>query len=317
MRIVIVGGGALGLLLAASLQKSGTSVTLVTRTAEQSEYIREHGIQFIMPHGQSEIVTLPEVTSIKRLYVIPAADFTLLTVKQSAVIPVGEKLAGWGNFGKLVGWQNGMGHMDILREILGSLPIYAAITTEGASRTGQNRVVHAGRGETRIGQFFSSDLSKTEEETVLGPLLQALNGAGFNASYDPAILERMWRKLIINSVINPLTALLETENGRLIESPYIRNVMKKLWEEGIAVAAAERISLDNGLWEEILQVCRNTYHNRSSMLQDIMNGRNTEISAINGFLVQKGAEHGLEMTANQLLLSLVCAKEDRRTEKGE
>ena len=121
----------------------------------------------------------------------------------------------------------------------------------------------------------------------------------------------LWGKLAVNAAINPLTALLRVPNGALLESPWAREVMRRAAGEVAAVAAARGIRLpfdDAGAQAE--QVARQTALNRSSMLQDVLRGAESEIEAINGAVMRAAESAGVDVPANRLLYALVKALDE-------
>ncbi|MEZ4645539.1 MAG: ketopantoate reductase C-terminal domain-containing protein [Chloroflexota bacterium] len=96
----------------------------------------------------------------------------------------------------------------------------------------------------------------------------------------------------MNAGINSLTAVYRLSNGQLTERPALRSMMEKAAAYEVeAVAAAQGIPLPfPDAAAQTVRVAQDTYHNRSSMLQDIENGRSTEIDAICGAVVRYG-EH--------------------------
>lgn len=120
---------------------------------------------------------------------------------------------------------------------------------------------------------------------------------------------RIWSKLVINAVINPLTAILRVKNGELLESAWTRELMLDLYREACLVAEAKDIQLPDDLWQTILTVCEATSRNHSSMLQDIEQSRTTEIDRINGSLLQMAEELNLDLPAHRTVYRLVKALE--------
>jgi len=140
----------------------------------------------------------------------------------------------------------------------------------------------------------------------------------------------MKRKLVVNSVINPLTALLGCRNGDLLESAEARKIVERVCaeaaraygmqaqqEEGSWSDREKRVRIRSGfgrvppgldaqaLEEECLRVMRATAGNISSMLSDIRTGSYTEIEYMNGYLLGLGRSFGLPMTTTATLLNLV------------
>lgn len=185
--------------------------------------------------------------------------------------------------------------------------IHLASTTHGAYRDFNDdddelyHLVHAGIGKTYIQEFPSmaqlwdqsglvaTSISKQEMNTLL------------------------WHKLAANCVINPLTALLQCENGELLEKDLYQKMADPILKELAAVALhstereGQEFHNDQLSFEElksfVRQVINDTVHNKSSMLQDVMRNRPTEIQYLNGYVVQKGAELGVDTPANKEICS--------------
>jgi 2-dehydropantoate 2-reductase len=121
-------------------------------------------------------------------------------------------------------------------------------------------------------------------------------------------LSLIWGKLVINSAINPLTALLRVKNGELLERPSAREMMGTLARETAQIAEAEKIKLpfeDPVIAAE--EVAHKTADNHSSMLQDVLRGAPTEIDAICGAIVKIGHKHGVSTPVNWACWQLVKA----------
>jgi 2-dehydropantoate 2-reductase len=120
----------------------------------------------------------------------------------------------------------------------------------------------------------------------------------------------MWNKLLINAVINPLTAIFQIKNGELLNSLYIKDLMMALLEEGRKVAKYAQIDISDDLWEQLLQVCERTAENQSSM-KDIAEGRITEIDWINGALLNWANPYKLALPTHQTVYRMVKYLESR------
>jgi 2-dehydropantoate 2-reductase len=119
----------------------------------------------------------------------------------------------------------------------------------------------------------------------------------------------LWEKLVINVGINPLTALLRVPNGALLELPQALEVAVAAAHEAQAVARAAGLNLSGDPEARLSQVCSATAANRSSMLQDILAGRPTEIAALNAQVASRGRALGLATPVNDLLTRLMRAVE--------
>ena len=117
----------------------------------------------------------------------------------------------------------------------------------------------------------------------------------------------LWEKLVINVGINPLTALLRVPNGALLQLPEAWEVAVAAAVEAQAVARAAGLTLSGDPAARLRQVCADTAANRSSMLQDILAGRPTEIEALNAQVATRGRALGLPTPVNDLLTRLLRA----------
>ncbi len=118
----------------------------------------------------------------------------------------------------------------------------------------------------------------------------------------------IWGKLVINAAINPLTGILRVPNGKLLELPSAREMMKALAKETAQVAEAEKVELpfpDPIAAAE--EVARRTGANHSSMLQDVLRGAPTEIDAICGAVVKTSQKHDINTPMNWACWKLIKA----------
>ncbi|MFD2612788.1 ketopantoate reductase family protein [Paenibacillus gansuensis] len=307
MQITIVGAGSIGLLLAARFSLAGHAVLLVTRTAEQAQLVNARGLAFTDAGGTAALARVRAASFAAPGAAGPsgpaAPDWLFLTVKQKD-LHHREFLAQLRGFAgpstRLLCFQNGVGHMEALAAVFPPHLLYAAVTTEGARRTSPCAVTHTGRGLTEIGRLDAAPAGMPEKK-----LPEAFAEAGFTARLSNEMVSVIYQKLLINAVINPLTAIARITNGELPAREASLSLMRDLFEEGIQVMSAEGISLPAGLWERILEVCNKTAANRSSMLQDLEAGRTTEIDWINGSLIQLAQRHGIQLQVHKTVCRMV------------
>ncbi|KAI5306989.1 hypothetical protein KEM56_005824 [Ascosphaera pollenicola] len=133
-----------------------------------------------------------------------------------------------------------------------------------------------------------------------------------------AIMSFQLEKLAMNCVINPLTALFNCKNGDLLQSFNVSRMQRLLLIEFAAVVRVMpelqgmtglgvRFSPER-LRKLAIGLERTTAENKSSMLQDALAGRETEIEYINGYIVRRGDELGIRCVANYMLVQAVLAK---------
>ncbi|WP_136606517.1 ketopantoate reductase family protein [Paenibacillus dokdonensis] len=318
MIIDLVGGGSLGLLYGGKLAAAGVNVRLWCRSAQQSEELRSKGISVVNTYGETECLAEPGtfaagiIDDFAAHWMQEPGEWIFLMTKQKDTEEVCARSAGQLAKDKsaadqlpgVVCFQNGYGHMERLAGILPGWPLYAAITTEGAKRTAPYEVRHAGTGTTWIGvpvqQLVGTEITPYAENMV-----KTLQKAGFSAILSNDIDSRIYRKLIINAVINPLTALWNIPNGELLASDKRIQIMKMLLNEALAVYEACGIPYEEDMWEQIMEVCTSTAGNTSSMLKDVQAGAPTEVDWINGSIAALAEKAGMHAVAHEMLTGLI------------
>ncbi len=198
--------------------------------------------------------------------------------------------------------QNGLNNVETISGIFGQEKIVAGITTHGATLLGIGHVRHAGIGKTIIGEVKQGSIAVNK----LNQIANMFSKSGFETIISEDILKHIWGKLIINTAINPITALTKMRNGELLEHDETKELLHLTVNESAHVASAHSIRLpydDPTLVVE--ETCRATANNISSMLQDVLNNKRTEIDSINGAIVKEGSKVGINTPINKVLTYLV------------
>jgi 2-dehydropantoate 2-reductase len=120
----------------------------------------------------------------------------------------------------------------------------------------------------------------------------------------------VWNKLLINIGINAITALSGIKNGQVLDQEATRELSRAAVEEAMAVARAQQVKIKEDAVAIVFKVAEATGANRSSMGQDVDNKRQTEIAAINGFIVREADRLGLEVPVNRTLTTLIQTLEN-------
>ncbi len=120
------------------------------------------------------------------------------------------------------------------------------------------------------------------------------------------IIGRLWCKVITFSAFNPVSAILQIPNGMLTSKMESITLMKRLLDEGRAVADACSVELVYpDLYELLFDACQKSANNLSSMLQDILNECPTEIDAQNGAICRFADEHGVSVPTHRSMVELI------------
>ncbi|ALM54590.1 hypothetical protein AR456_07885 [Halomonas huangheensis] len=284
---MVVGPGAIGRLLALSLQRTvqdSAAVSLLGRRTLPEQQCLE------TPDGKR--IPLRITTLMEPSHAPIRPDMVVhLTTKSWATMNAFETLAPHLPVDiPLVLWQNGFRvQHPISNRWMG--PVLCASTTEGAYVVDDSHVVHAGRGHTVIGHLNG------HYREVAVQLAEQLSHAGLAATAVDDIEVRLWHKLVVNAVINPLVARFRITNGQLRDTPYSSLVEATLDElstlmQALKVPAPPSTSLYP--WHDLVwQVIERTAANRASMLQDLEANRPTEYDAILGPLREAAQTAGI------------------------
>jgi len=297
MKIVVVGPGAIGSLFGAFLSKSKEEVWLLDKDKERAAKINETGISLEGASGSWQI----KVRTTANPQEIGQADLIIICVKSFHTKPTIEQIKPLLNEEtKILTLQNGIGNVEIISELAGEERVIAGVTNEGATLMDIGKIRHAGRGETIIGAIDG----KTPVQ--MRAIREIFNQAGFECKMSRDIKSLLWSKLIINVGINALSAITRLPNGKLIEYEGTRRILRDAVTEATRIAKRKRIKLifDDPL-AKVEAVCEGTPGNLSSMLQDILRKKRTEVDFINGVIVRLGQELGIDVPTNKFLLDLV------------
>ncbi len=296
-RVVILGGGAIGSVIAAVLaQKPGQEVLLVGRPGHVRA-INERGLKvdglFAGP------VSLPAREAID----FPLDD-ALLVVTVKAV-DLAASLAGLSPFLRPTTFvlllQNGLGIKELALKALRGTPVPEGNVFIGIVAMG---VTFVGPGEVRC---FGGGV-RVEPAFAATPSFDLLLGLPIKVEKSRDIRKDLWTKLLVNAVINPLSVLLQGHN-RLVAEPRFDALKTPIIAEGDAVAAAEGMPLkiDAAFVNRFV-----TSDNITSMLQDFRRGRRSEIDFLNGAIVALGKKHGIATPVNEFVTDLIKALEALR-----
>jgi 2-dehydropantoate 2-reductase len=292
MRITVFGAGAVGSAVGGLLSKEHR-VTLIART-EHVDAIHARGLHLI---GAVDELFHPEArASVEGL---GEQDLVLITTKAydtAAAVQEIVPLVGRGTL--VVSLQNGLGNMDILSAAFGPRAV-VGVPFLGATYMGPGQVRLAGLGEIVLG-------SPSGRNEGVDLVREVLGGTGMTARSSDDIDAVVWLKAIVNASVNPITALVRRENGFILGSEELLELSGAACREGARAAEANGVALGcDDPFAKVLAVLRTTATNRSSMLQDVLRSKRTEIDQINGALVGQGEAQGVTMPVNRTLWALV------------
>jgi 2-dehydropantoate 2-reductase len=305
VKIVVIGGGAIGTLFAARLSGldplPSTSVVVLSHWTEQAKALR-HGLRLIELDGSETRFSLNAITDPTAIG--PTADLALICVKSPQTDEAAHRAkAVLQPDGLAMSLQNGLGNRAVIAAVLGEERTLQGVTNQGATLIEPGVLRHAGNGHT----YLAGPPARRPELQAVQSLFTA---AGLETELTADLDGLVWGKLIVNVGINALSAILRVSNGHVAEIAPAADLMTQAVIEAAAVAEAAAIRLPYpDPVAHVRLVAAATFPNRSSMLVDVLRGVPTEIRAINSAVVNEGRRLGVDTPVNALLTQLIEAIE--------
>ncbi len=288
----IMGAGAIGSLFASFFARAGISTTLLQRSGSSAARVRNIRID---KNGATQNVSFPisyndEAGSISHLLIATKAYDV-----RTALSEIAHRLNSRSTIFVLV---NGMGYLEEMSADHPHLSFYPGTTTEGVYRLEKDHYCHAGDGLTRFGR---------REKTGPPACFDEWSTLDLPTLWDPNIEECLWQKLAINCAINPMTSVHQCKNGELAKAPGLARQVNLLCDEiaRVSTAAGFEVTAAN-IHRWTADVITGTANNRSSMLQDILAGRQTENHYISGYLLKIANRFKVAVPLNEAIFEKIC-----------
>jgi 2-dehydropantoate 2-reductase len=293
MEILVLGAGAIGSLYGAKLAAKN-DVTLIARK-EHADAVNVQGLR--VDGLESHLVRVRAVTELDQIG--PNALLLVTTKVQDtarALAPVAPFIRADTT---IVSLQNGLGSETISRRALGD----RGVVLRGITQFG---VIFKTPG---VIQFMAQGYTLLERHDRSDGIASVLTAAGLDCKVSPDIARDVWHKLVINCVVNPITAILGCEVGG-IANQQLEPLKRLVIEECVKVAASQGISLHGDFIREIDDFFRPS-RNLASMLQDLQRGHATEIDYLNGAVAALAARENVACPVNAALTAIIKAMEAR------
>lgn len=295
MKIAVMGAGAVGCYYGGMLARGGHEVTLIGRPTHvaaisqaglllDTQSFREH----VALHASSEAAA------------VAGADLVLCCVKSTDTEQAGAEMAPHlAAEAVVLSLQNGVDNAARLQAQLGR-PVIPTVVYVATEMAGAGHVRHHGRGELVIGPAPRS--------TELAALFAA---AGVPLQVSDNVIGELWAKLVLNCAYNALSAIAQMPYGRLVQGVGVEEVMRDVVRECLAVAAADGVTIPGDTWAAVQRIAATMSGQYSSTAQDLARGKPSEIDHLNGYVLRRGAAHGVATPANRVLHTVVRLLESR------
>ena len=311
MKFLIYGAGALGQAVGCLLAAAGHEVVLVLRRrfipSLQASGLRVTGIFGEFRAAPGRLTLWPNLQGQNGADL----DYVLLTTKTYDTVAAVDEIARLAGCNcPVVSMQNGCGNLEQLMLRLGADRSLAARVITGFEIASPGTVqITVSADAVHIGGSKRGVIPEAAAH-----LAAALDQAGLPSLAVADVHQSLFAKLLYNCALNPLGAVLGVHYGALAGSPAARSIMDRVIAETFAVIRFLGGSLPWSTPEVYSQLFYGqlvpaTYHHRPSMLQDIEQGKPTEVDAMVGYVASQGEKYRVATPCCRLLAELVRARE--------
>lgn len=325
MRVLIIGAGAIGVTTSVILSENGYDITLLCKDEREAAFINHNKL-----HLKSiKLSKTEEVTAVADFKVLDDYfDFIFLATKANDISHPIRAINKYLKNGLIISFQDGFCEEQIAR-IVGTERVVGCVVSWGATLNSTGNAEITSKGEFIIGKLDGTDDVRMDH---LSFMLEKINPT---TTVDN-INEHIYSKLIINSCVTTMGAISGLLLADILNTRSMRNVFTCIIREAILVANALEIEVPDfsdtlnfynlisgnhflkRLYRHIyIQLFGLKYRRvKSSGLQSLERGQKTEIDFMNGFILEKAAEMGIEVRVNQLLVEMLHEIEDGKRKIG-
>jgi len=295
IRVAVLGAGAVGCFFGGMLARAGHQVTLIGRPVHVDAF-RKSGLQF---EGLKFNERIP-VDASTEAEAVRGARLVLFCVKSTDTDEAAAQIAPYLDAGSIVvNLQNGVDNIERIRARV-SQTVIPAVVYVATEMAGPGHLKHHGRGDLVIGAL-DGEISMNSLEMTRN-LFEA---AGVPVVISDNVAGELWAKLVVNCAYNAISAITQLPYGKLIAGAGIRETMRDVVEETLAVAKASGVRMAPDMLARTYKIAEGMPAQYSSTAQDLARGKPTEIDHLNGFVVRRGEALGIPTPANRALHALV------------
>jgi 2-dehydropantoate 2-reductase len=300
-KVVVVGAGAMGGLFGGLLAEGGLDITLVDAWPEHVARIREKGIRIVGVGGDRDIKVkaTTEATEIK------SADVVLFQCKAFANEAAAKSVKHLFDGDTVaITFQNGLGNEQTLAGVLGESNVVGGLTAQAGLAEGPGVVRNFGDLPTYIGEMKGG----LSERTVA--IAKAFTAHGLPVTASADIKREKWKKLLGNVALGAISAVTDLRSVEIMRIPELQEIVFRAVDEAAAVAKAEGVALDVAEARSVLMKLVDTSgggtgNSKSSMREDIIRKRPTEIDTIHGAVARLARQHKVPAPTIDAMVAMV------------
>ena len=314
MKILVIGAGAVGIGLAASLMSQNADVSIYAR-GETAKAIKKNGIKRCglfenYSFSSDEVKVFSDYRDIAK----NSFDYVFITSKTTANDDISQKLNEFRDIlktdFKIIIFQNGFGNDNAYLRYFDKSEVFCARLITGFARHDQYiSEVTVYTEPIQIGSLQNQDPKDLKE------IADMIAASGIGCELTDEVDKYLWAKMLYNCALNPLGTILDVNYGKLTENEYSKEIMDRIIDEIFDVINASEYETfwDNS--EEYKKIFYNklvpdTYEHISSTHQDVKRKIKTEIDSLNGSVIRLAETYGIDVSTNRIIYNLIKSIEN-------
>ncbi|WP_405277173.1 ketopantoate reductase family protein [Methanobrevibacter sp.] len=309
MNILVIGSGAVGIGLAASMLSQGADISIFARD-KTAKAIKENGIKRCGLFTHYEF-TSDEVNVYETYEEIPkeTIEYVFITSKTTANDDISKKLNTHRDIlkedFKIIIFQNGFGNDAAYLRFFDKTQVFSARVITGFTRPER----HISEVTVYTEPLLIGSLQK-QDPSELQPIADMITSSGIQCKLTGEVDKYLWAKMLYNCALNPLGAILDVNYGKLTENEYSKEIMDSIIDEIFDVIKASGYET---LWENSQEykdifyskLVPDTYNHYSSTHQDIKRKIKTEIDSLTGKVIELGEANNVDVGTNKIIYNLI------------
>ncbi|MBA4501724.1 ketopantoate reductase family protein [Marinobacterium marinum] len=311
MKFLIVGAGGIGCYYGARLLEAGHQVTFVARGAHL-ERMQRHGLKVVHEDLHfNRAVDAQAMTPLMQQHACAEYDLIMLALKSGATSDWLTLAADWLNRAEtpVLSLQNGVDNEPMIAAALGNARTLGGLAVRiGGHIIAPGHIEAKGPAQIVMGHWPQ----QAESNTALEALAQTLNAAHIPARITPDIRYELWKKLLINNGVNPLSngvnplsALTGLDTRSLTADPVLGRTVYAMMQETAIAARADDVSLSEADIDDMFALISQFDAIKTSMLVDREKGRPLELDEISGAVIDRCQRQGCHATQTELIRCLL------------
>ena len=309
MNILVIGAGAVGIGLAASVLSENAELSIFAR-GKTAQAIKENGIERtgLFAHyrfNKDEFRVYETYAEIPK----DTFEYVFITSKTTANDDISKKLDEHRdilkeNF-KIIIFQNGFANDEAYLRFFDKTEVFSARVITGFTRPERHiSEVTVYTEPILIGSLQGQDPSE------LKPIADMITASGIRCELTDEVDRYLWAKMLYNCALNPLGAILDVNYGKLTESEYSVELMNSIIDEIFEVIHAcgyETLWQTPDEYREVFytKLVPDTYNHYSSTHQDIRRKIRTEIDSLTGKVIELGEANNVDVATNRVIYNMI------------